>query len=70
MVINSLQGPFQDQISRYKDFGNHFNNADALKMYHIYEITWFLTSVLYSLFCILDENLVSMNFDISYLLNR
>ena len=73
--LRTFQGPFQDQISHYKDFYGEFHNADIPNAPHICGnfllfSFWDITSDLIGhLFNILKENWQNVDFGIGCLLN-
>ena len=73
--LRTFQGPFQDQISHYKDFYVEFYNADIPNTPHICGNLllfsfWDITSDLIGyLFYILKENWQNVHFGIGCLLN-
>ena len=73
--LRTFQGPFQDQISHYKDFYGEFHNADIPNTPHLcgkcllFSFWDIISDLIGYLFYILEENWQNVHFGIGCLLN-
>ena len=67
--LKTFQGPFQDQISHYKDFSGEFHNANICGNFLLFSFGDITSDLIGYLFYILKESWQNVHFGIGCLLN-